>query len=129
MPMPPPADIFLAIAIRSRIPIPAICFIMFAACVKLLTRPETSCTSVPEPRAMRRRRDASIIDGSSGATLWSSSSRGSEAVARVAVEDNAVFGRVPTASVDDVETARARLVRRLADWVTRDFRPRIVKQR
>lgn len=72
---------------------------------------------------------ASIVDGKSGATLWSSSTRASETVAHVGVEKNIVHGTLPTASVRDVETTRMQLVRRLADGVTRDFRPRIVKQR
>lgn len=71
----------------------------------------------------------SIVGGQSGATLWSSSSRGSESVAHVGVERNPIAGTVPTAAVGNVDTSRARLVRRLSDWVTRDFRSRIVKQR
>ncbi len=71
----------------------------------------------------------SIVGGKSAATLWSSSSRSSESVAHVGVERNPIAGTVPTAAVGDVDTSRARLVRRMSEWVTRDFRSRIVKQR
>lgn len=71
----------------------------------------------------------SIVAGASAATLWSSSSQGSESVAHVGIERNPIAGTVPTAALGDVDTSRARLVRRLTHRVTRDFRSRIVKQR
>ncbi len=72
---------------------------------------------------------ASIVDGKSGASIWSGGWRASESVAHVGVERHITLGTVPTASVGDVDASRGRLVRRLAEGVTRDFRPRIVKQR
>jgi hypothetical protein len=48
---------------RLVIPMPAIIFIMPRICSNCLTRPLTSCGSTPAPRAMRRRREASMTSG------------------------------------------------------------------
>ncbi len=71
----------------------------------------------------------SILEGKSGATLWSSSTRANESVAHIGIDKNVVTGTTPNASIGDVETARDRLIRTLAYRVTSDFRARWVKQR
>ena len=68
---------------------------------------------------------ASIIDTKSSATRWSNSVRLSRRVAHIGL-DSAVK---PSASINDVDTTRARLVRDLTEVLTRDFRPRWVKKR
>ena len=68
---------------------------------------------------------ASIVDAKSGATRWSNTARLSRQVAHLGLK-SAVR---PTASINDVDETRARLVRDLTEVLTRDFRPRWVKER
>ena len=71
----------------------------------------------------------SILEGKSGATLWSSSTRANKSVAHIGIDKSVVTGATPNASIGDVETTRDQLIRELAYRVTSDFRARWVKQR